>query len=416
MLINPKMDLIDFSKSDIEPPLSLMAISAVLENDHNVSILDANLFRMDSDGVRREIERVRPDIIGTTARTPKKYYSIHGLVKFTVDVRDKKPFLRLFSHLDMEYDHFEVEPFDDPDITFTIGDFTPDLSDCKVIDHTYYIRKGYIYYKQSVKIAKWESEISGFEGGVVKVRIKSNYPGYWFFVGYVVEAIINFTLLRKGACFIHASAMEKDGKAYIFPGRSGIGKTTFCLYMMDKGYRFISDDLVILKDHDAYSYPIWLHIFSYHLKTVPTYNEHLSSKRKAEVFLKYILHKASFGYAKIFTFMKFGELFPKVNIADSAKIEKAIFLIGSNGGMHSKADLDKSNSVNRLVHIMRIEFNTFRDVIDSYGVVFPESQFARQFDAMKDLLNASWNFPTKVISLGFIDKEAVDFLEGELGG
>jgi hypothetical protein len=55
-------------------------------------------------------------------------------------------------------------------------------------------------------------------------------------------------LLRvRGLDAIHASAVEKDGRGFLFVGRCGRGKTTACLSLARAGYRCVSDDHPLLR-------------------------------------------------------------------------------------------------------------------------------------------------------------------------
>lgn len=54
---------------------------------------------------------------------------------------------------------------------------------------------------------------------------------------------------RSGRTFVHASAAERGGKAYLFTGPSGAGKTT--AVRMLRGVRVIHDDTVFLEDQNG---------------------------------------------------------------------------------------------------------------------------------------------------------------------
>jgi len=147
---------------------------------------------------------------------------------------EEKKIEKFFSHLDMEYDFFRVKNIKNPDITLIIGDFKPNNKNCKFIDHKFYVKKDYIYFEDSYKVAKWKTEITGFETGKIKVKIKSNSFGYFFFLGYILEFLIKYAMLQKGYCLIHAGGVSKNNKAFIFPARGSAGKTTVSLHFIKK--------------------------------------------------------------------------------------------------------------------------------------------------------------------------------------
>jgi len=63
-----------------------------------------------------------------------------------------------------------------------------------------------------------------------------------------VEWTINTTAVESLRRFyqIHASAVSKEGRAIICPASPGSGKTTFCFWMVLRGYRYLSDEIVLL--------------------------------------------------------------------------------------------------------------------------------------------------------------------------
>ena len=50
---------------------------------------------------------------------------------------------------------------------------------------------------------------------------------------------------------IHGGAVAKQGKAYAFAAPSGSGKSTLVAYLSHNGYRYLSDDMIILSSPDA---------------------------------------------------------------------------------------------------------------------------------------------------------------------
>ncbi len=50
-------------------------------------------------------------------------------------------------------------------------------------------------------------------------------------------------LLQRGGLVLHAAAVALDGRAYIFCGRSGIGKSTLAAALCRAGCRFVNDDV-----------------------------------------------------------------------------------------------------------------------------------------------------------------------------
>ena len=53
-------------------------------------------------------------------------------------------------------------------------------------------------------------------------------------------------LIQKDFLVFHGNALVKDGKAVMFLGHSGVGKSTIAYGLMNSGWKLIADDLVVL--------------------------------------------------------------------------------------------------------------------------------------------------------------------------
>ncbi|MEL6928574.1 MAG: hypothetical protein AAFO95_08060 [Cyanobacteria bacterium J06600_6] len=61
---------------------------------------------------------------------------------------------------------------------------------------------------------------------------------------YIVGTIMAIILYQRGLLVMHASSVVIDGKAVIFVGRSGGGKSAIAAALNQKGYPLVSDDAV----------------------------------------------------------------------------------------------------------------------------------------------------------------------------
>ncbi|MFT4590660.1 MAG: hypothetical protein ACI8QF_004792 [Limisphaerales bacterium] len=65
--------------------------------------------------------------------------------------------------------------------------------------------------------------------------------------GWLLRASVPALLLGlAGECTLHASAIESDGAALVFPGESGMGKSTLAARFCAAGHRLVTDDLLRL--------------------------------------------------------------------------------------------------------------------------------------------------------------------------
>ena len=55
---------------------------------------------------------------------------------------------------------------------------------------------------------------------------------------------------------IHSAVLEKNGKAFIFPGSPGSGKSTLCAGLVTQGWRLLSDEMALLSLKNGQLIPI----------------------------------------------------------------------------------------------------------------------------------------------------------------
>lgn len=85
----------------------------------------------------------------------------------------------------------------------------------------------------------------------------------------VVEPVLRWTFVRKGAALIHAACLELDGKGLLITAKTDTGKTTTCLRCVHRhDAAFLSDDMVILHDGVVLAYPKPLTISAHTLTAV----------------------------------------------------------------------------------------------------------------------------------------------------
>jgi hypothetical protein len=58
-------------------------------------------------------------------------------------------------------------------------------------------------------------------------------------------------LARREAILVHACGAAKDGRAYVFAGHSGDGKTTLARLLSTEGFELLSDERVVIRRHGS---------------------------------------------------------------------------------------------------------------------------------------------------------------------
>lgn len=68
---------------------------------------------------------------------------------------------------------------------------------------------------------------------------------------YLLGPVLGLALRLRGTTCLHASAVEIHGRAVIFPGEEGAGKSTTAAALARRGHAVLSDDVVALAERDG---------------------------------------------------------------------------------------------------------------------------------------------------------------------
>ena len=311
------------------------------------------------------------------------HYSIHDIVTFKV-VDEYDLWSGLLSDINKKYGAFKSSEVPNPDLILNLGNFSQSDLNCLTLDDRYNVRYNYLYCKGvSYKRAKWRFEISGFEDGLINAKVSNNFFGSMFVSGNFIDPILHFVLNKKGYSVIHASCVSKDGNAILFAARSGGGKTTIALNLIEHGYDFMGDNFSILKDGYALSYLSPLNIFTYNLS--PIVRRKLNFNARFNLGLKSLLFKMTSGYAKIFSKIDVTEVTDQ--IVDRAKIKKIILILPKNNNFQVEC-LDKKTIINHLLINHKFETHFFEKHFLEYNFAFSDSKFATHWQQyVKNLEN-----------------------------
>lgn len=319
----------------------------------------------------------------------EKNYSIHDVVKFTIRSE------HIPERMAVEYANFEADHIANPDFIVEIGDFIPSNEDCYIIDHTYYIKKGYFYCKDSYKFGKWMIQVSGLESDETHIKLSTNAVGTFvpdmFICAYVIDFLIRFKFESKGYSVVHASSMSREGQAFLFPSQSGAGKTSTAIYLTECGYDYLGDDFVILHKGNVLSYPTALNIFAYNLN--PVVRENLPIYGRTVLQLKNALYKLTARKIKIFTKMNPKNI-PGLNVTDSSLL-KAVYLLAQGECLEISA-AEPNVILNSLAINQKLESYPFLKYLLEYSYVFPNSCIAQFWTTCATNLKNNLNGDTKL--------------------
>ena len=308
----------------------------------------------------------------------EKSYNIHGIVTFKI-INKSKILNRPFNNIDLEYKNFESDNSCDPDLTFHIGDFTPSNQECIVLDNEYYVKEDYFYCRDTYKIAKWRFEMSGFENGVMDVRISTNSFGGMVISGFIIDLLITFKINEKGYPTVHGSSISKDDRAYLFTAQSGSGKTLTALYAVESGFDFLGDDFVILNKNNVLSFLSPLNICSFNY--APIIKKNLGIKSKVKFYLKDVLYKLS--GLTIATKINVKDIFSD-SLDDKSKLESIFLLIPKE--KFDIVEMDKEELIGHMIANMKLDSFPFIKYMMEYSYVFPGSRMAKYWTRYEENL------------------------------
>jgi hypothetical protein len=99
----------------------------------------------------------------------------------------------------------------------------------------------------------------------------------------VILPIMKYSSIPKGTTLIHASAVAKKGKSFLFPAWRGTGKTSTLLTFLQRHYDYVSDDWVFLtKSGHALALPRHILINERHLEVFPDILDAVGDEAKKE--------------------------------------------------------------------------------------------------------------------------------------
>lgn len=343
-------------------------------------------------------------------------YSIHGIINFQIK-NLTGPIKRRFDETLVQFENFASNNSDSPDFTVEMGQFSREDSEKTILDDTFHIGDGYIYYRGKRKLSKWEIEISGLESSP-KIKIDTNFVGNITMPLNVVELLIQYCLLRKGVSIIHASGISDGEKCVAFAARSGAGKTTIALSLVDKGFSYLGDNFVLLENKVARNYICPLNVFTYN--RLPIVEKALGRKQKFSMFAKKQLYTFTRGYFKVFEKINPANIFGDL-VVDSQSICLICFLEVNSALAREELNIkqvSRDELIKKLRYNMELDLLSFSKCIHSYGYMYPNKIFPQFWETYEKVLSDNLPEDASAISVEVPrrwDKSMIDKIEELLG-
>lgn len=134
------------------------------------------------------------------------------------------------------------------DVFISRGDLPDDLGQDSIIKPSFsYLNNIYLLnIKDTIKI-KVE------DGNKITVDAKPEISNTTI-KSFILSQGMGVLLHQRGVFTIHSNAVEIDGKAVLLCGKSGAGKSTISAELINRGYKFINDDISVLQNIDGKFY------------------------------------------------------------------------------------------------------------------------------------------------------------------
>lgn len=151
------------------------------------------------------------------------------------------------------------------------------------------------------------------------------------FINIIIEPFLLFN--AKNSTLLHASAIEKNGKAFVFPSTGGVGKTALSFLMIKKhGYRLLADDYChVSTAGKVYFHPRKIMFYGYNLQGLPEERKEFLRNRPFLDRLHWQLKEKRHAGRGVRRRLSVEEIYGQP--AESARVEKVFFLV-----RHSMAD------------------------------------------------------------------------------
>ncbi len=69
---------------------------------------------------------------------------------------------------------------------------------------------------------------------------------------------LGYLLQNNNFQVLHGSSVAQNGSAICFIGRSGLGKSSLAISLLDKGLRLVTEDLCLIKNSSIYNFSDWV--------------------------------------------------------------------------------------------------------------------------------------------------------------
>ena len=255
-----------------------------------------------------------------------------------------------------------------------------------------------------------------------------NHLDYWerrvkSFVYDIFDYVAQSAQLPLGQSFVHASSLERDGKAVALLAWGGIGKTTSMLkFVLEDGWRFLSDDLGLIDSAGRlHRSPKHLQVYGYNLLGQPPIERAMLAGRGLLDRASWEFFKAVKGNHRVRRRVSAERLFGPARVATSGQVMQAIFLERHRGRDFRRATVTADALAERCTAILLHEISPFTLVAcatqgagNHQTIPSAGEMHARSFELLRSAFS---RVPCEVIGIpsGAGPDDLVGYLRGFIG-
>lgn len=329
------------------------------------------------------------------------HYNIHDILTFEV-----QSFSNRYSRLvENEYSTYRVSGKIDgkPDIKLILGSCNkPKWDNVQIVDKKYFISDRSIWARDSYKVAFWDVLIKEFDKETMELHFNGNLFSPYVLIKLFVEPLIRIKMMLKGYPMVHSCCLCDGSEGVVIPASPSTGKTMTLLNWISEGNPFVSDEYSILHCGKVYSFVTPFRFHSHNLRQNKIVQK-TSLFNKVQIHLRTLLLKATRGFADITWNIAVQSALPGIIIRKETILRKIAIFTKWSGDKVVIKEIDKENAIRRMVAINFFEFRQFKNYINAFGYIYPDSPLSDCYEqekiAFRNALGNCSTFSVKVPSV-----------------
>lgn len=239
--------------------------------------------------------------------------------------------------------------------------------------------------------------------------------GMWHWLMLVVMA-------QNGSTFVHASCLEKGGRALMLPALGGVGKTSLMYQMVTfGGWKFLADDLTILDADGKVSFnPDPIAVYPYNLVGLREIEKKVMAEESVLGRWQWQVGKLVRGLDGVGRRIGPHKLFGSERVGNTAQLERVVYLQRWSGAGFELRASSPQEIAPRLVSVMLSEIRQFRleyniwNSVPQFALLPPLAEVIRGMEAVfRDALARS-RISVLLIPQGAIPPQLYAFLSEHL--